>query len=158
MKNTIVMQLGNALGILKDHPGIINVIDLAEAQKFLKSIEKTTIGMVPNFKEINPDQIQALIQEDKTNVDNWINALNTLKGVFAFKDVSPSDDYVICGNVAKDLAALQAVTDDEGMGFSFRTGNRASFGNLGDTTWEQVYFAIIKHVNENLLVPAVPQI
>ncbi|MEN9582489.1 MAG: hypothetical protein RL641_443 [Candidatus Parcubacteria bacterium] len=154
MKENIVAQLKDALGILKDYPGINDTIDIGAAEKFCITLSKSTLALIPDFKEISETEVQQFIKENQNSLDEWLDALNALKGVGAHTD-RDDDDYVITGGVPKDLAALTSGTDSGELYFSFKTKNRAEFEDKAGT-WAEIYVEIVKHVNENLSIPALP--
>ncbi len=154
MQKNISAQLKEALGLLKDYPGIADILNLKAAEEFLLRLSKSKVAQVPDFKEISSEQVDALIKEDQNSVDEWMNALNSLKGVGANKD--DAGDCVIFGGVTPDLARFQSETDEGELYFSFKTSNQAEF-NDKTGTWAEIYLLIVKHVNENLIVPVLPE-
>ncbi|MBP9821292.1 MAG: hypothetical protein KBC98_00190 [Candidatus Pacebacteria bacterium] len=155
MTVNISTQLGEALEILKDYPGIAEILDLDAARVFMKKLSESNVASVPDFKEVNSEQVENLIQEDRNSIQEWIDALNDLKGVGAHDDAGNNDDTVIFGGVPIDLASFESDIDNRELYFSFRAGNRADFKDV-EGSWAEIYLALIKHVNENLIVPDLP--
>lgn len=153
----IAKQLGDALDILKDYPGIEHIIDIDAAQSFLSEVSKSAIGGIPSFKDLNTTDIAAFITEEKNSIENWIEALGELKGTGARLEENNDPDCVFFGETAADLAAYHSDSGDRELYFNFGPGNKAHFNNI-EGTWAETYLLIVKHVNENLMVPDLPEI
>lgn len=148
MKNNVVDQLREALEILTDFPHIDDVIDQGAAQKFLQKLSESEVTFAPSFKEVNPD---VFIEESNNSIQEWEGELNRLEGVFAVVE-SRSPEEIIWGSADKYLNAKSELDE---FYFCFERNNKAEF-NGKEGTWEEVYSLIVKHVNDNLIVPKIP--
>jgi len=152
----IAEQLSSILDILKDYPGIEKTIDLDSAKSFFDEIATSRIGGIPSFKDIDSAKIAEFIKEEKDSVQDWMDALNNLEGVVVW-DQDCEGKKVFIGTVPADLASHHC-DDDSGkvLFLNFYAGNRAKFDKQKGT-WEEVYLLVVKHVNDNLIVPDLPE-
>lgn len=167
MKDNIVDQFNEVLEILGDYPHIEDVIDLEAAQKFLLKLSESEIALTPSFKETNPD---VFIKESKNSIQEWIDELNDLPGVCAWRDDYPGDGDIIMISVMKNLAGLSLLesdspedsTSEDEFTCVLSSGNRGVFqpensSRVKEGTWAEIYTLIVEHVNESLTVPDIPE-
>lgn len=168
MKDSITDQLIKALDILKDYPGIEETLDIEVVLDFLKDLSESGITTIPNFKNVDPDQVKKYSNASRNSVKEWRDALSKIPGVRLVDPEDHNNPYnVISGYIRADLARLEQCGndyDDTDFEFDFNSeldeeGNveawfRASHVSRG--TWKEVYFMIIKHSNEHLRVPTLP--
>lgn len=157
MKNNIVDQLHEALDILKDYPGVNDILDVENAQLFLKQLSTSKFQMIPSFKEVDSDIVSEFLNDSTTSLEEWENALNDLTGVCVLDYDEEDPDELIWGAVEPDLAALHSNREtNRELFYAFKSGNKAKF-NGQEGTWKEIFLQITKHVKENLCVPDLPQ-
>ena len=161
MKSNIVDQLREALIILRDYPHIEDILDSVSAQAFLKELSKSKIALVPSFKELDSEKTKEFIQHSKNSIEEWEKVIDSVLTVKLWNDELREKEDIISGTMAVDLAEMVAIgnnnyNNDRTAYFYFRANNYAVFNGMSGT-WVEVYFAMLEHVNENLLVPDLPQ-
>lgn len=158
MKSNIIDQLHDAMDILKDYPGVNDIIDQKEAQHFFKALSKSDLALAPSFKDIDAAQI---IAESVATVEEWFDIFLHLGGIFRVnyaKDFGEKG-YIFEGGVYGDLASYNAGDDDheDNLYFKFFPCNRARFDGK-EGTWTEIYQAITEHLSsEKFTVPDLPK-
>ncbi len=161
MKN-IALQLGEALNLLSDYPGIQDILDIPHAQQFLKQLgDIPAAAGVPSFSEVDQTKLTQIREGFAGTLEGWREALNSLPQVTVIDEESNSEGELICGHVPANLQETQDTWTEGDTGyFSFCVDNQAELSTkdgLVKGTWAEVYAALVKHVNEKFDYPDVPE-
>lgn len=157
MKNNVIDQLNEALGLLIDYPGIADILDVKEARATLAAISKTDLALAPRFKAI---ELNELVAKSKESVEEWVEFIRDLhEGVFSVEFPSGDFGIVFDGYVYANLADLHSTSDssiDRSLGFKFCSCDSAEFNGIKGT-WPETLERIAKHIDENFAVPEMPK-
>ncbi len=169
MKDNITDQLIEAFGILKGYPGIENVLDIEAAEAFLNDLSDSGITAIPNYKDVDPDQVNKYSSQSQNTVQEWREAISKIPGV---RLIDPEDHEhshnVIAGYMRGNLARFEECDDEydeSDWEFNFDSrldeeGNlEAWFGECGSQdpgTWEEVFILMMKHYHDHLKAPTLP--
>lgn len=167
MKKTVVLQLKEALELLKDYPGIESMLDIDEAGDFLGQLEKGgLLTGISNFNEVDREKIDTIAALGKSSREEWVEALRGLSDeiiVFDMEENFEEEDCLISSCFPLDF--IEAGTPDIRNGQAvFYPGNRAEFNatkksdDLFVGTWAEVFFKIAEYVKKNLTYPDVPEV
>jgi hypothetical protein len=162
-ENSIVSQIGDALAIPKDYPGINNILNIEEAKKFLRRLESVAaIVDIPDFSPISQEKLELLAQGFNSTYEEWVAALNKLYFIVVLDKDREENDLIIDTCFPANLSEVVKSIDQNGYA-KFLDGNRAEFGSYSGEleevtgTWAEIYLKLVQHIKANLSFPDVPE-
>jgi len=161
MGKNIVLQLKEAFAILKDYPGIQDIIDIDMAKKFLESLESIAdkIGD-PLFTGLDPEAMEEIKRQVGSSFDDWENALQDLPKIMVAGDPDIKHGVLIEGWFPKDRAEAHSDFCDVSGYFKFKSDGSAKMSDGAELseegTWTEIYKKLAVFVQTKLAYPELP--
>ena len=168
MKTTI-KGIISALEILISYPGIEKIADIKKSQQFLKLLEKFGVSEIPEINSDIRNLAFNVADSFQTVINDWYEALRNLP-ILVNDPEDSSPEEKIKGKILNGLFARDWVDFNHEIEFHYRSyefefnsDNKAIIICNSDKTkniegtWQEIFTAIVKHCQEKLVCPEIPE-